>query len=147
MEYLGYGTQLTVDIYQAAGHRLLDTKVMLELLDDLASEIETGDEGRLSAEYSDTDGSSAALLCSESQFYLHFFPDSLMAHFRVFTRRDVGLSPLMARFRSHLESSRFDGQISTVSKIARHDEQHVKRVLAGDRSYARARFEALKIGS
>lgn len=144
VEYLGYGTHLTVDVYQAAGHRLEDPEVMLELLGELAQEIETGQEARVSAQFEEQDGSSAALVCSESQFYLHFFPEARVAHFRVFTRRDVGLSALMARFRHHLHSGRFESQLSTVSKLADHNEEHARQILAGDRSYARARFKALQ---
>lgn len=146
VEHLGYGTHLTVDVYQAAGHRLEDPEVMLELLGELAREIETGQDGQVTAQFQDIDGSSAALVCPESQFYLHFFPEARLAHFRVFTRRDVGLSALMARFRHHLHTGRFESQLSTVSKLADHNEEHARQILAGDRSYTRARFEVLHSG-
>lgn len=146
MEKLGYGTQLTVHATQAPRDRLLESEQMVGLLQKLADEVDRSPDKRTVVWIDSEDGTSGVILGSESQFYIHMFPDSGTVLLRVFTRKDVPLSPLVTLFRQHFETGRFDGHISGVGKIAGTDEQELAVVLAGDRTYVRAHVEAMAGG-
>lgn len=147
MEKLGYGTQLTVHATQAARDKLLDSDQMVGLLQKLADEVDRSPDRRTVVRVDADDGVSGVVLGSESQFYVHMFPESGTVLLRIFTRKDVSLSPLVTLFRQHFETGRFDGHISGVGKIAGTDEKELATVLAGDRTYVRARVEAMAGGS
>lgn len=94
MEKLGYGTQLTVHATQAPRDRLLESEQMVGLLQKLADEVDRSPDKRTVVRIDSEDGTSGVILGSESQFYIHMFPDSGTVLLRVFTRKDVPLSPL-----------------------------------------------------
>lgn len=147
MERLGYGTHLTVDAYQAQQVGIATQQSMQKLLALLARTIENScDEEFLEAVVVTDGGLSAARLCSESQLFIHLFPEAEALSFRVFTRRNATLSPLVEMLRKHFRTGRFESHISSVSKLAAHDKSEVEAMLQGDRRYALARFETMNSG-
>src|SRR5690554_2984760 len=105
MERLGYGTHLTVDAYQAQQVGTANEQSTQELLAHLARTIESScDEEFLEAIVMTDGGLSAARLCSESQLFIHLFPAAEALSFRVFTRRNATLSPLVEMLREHFKT-------------------------------------------
>lgn len=148
MERLGYGTHLTVAAIHTQQTDALDENALLSLLAHLAASIELGcDVEFLEVAIASETGPSAARLCSESQFFIHLFPTEDSFSFRVFTRRNAGLSRVVEVLRERFGTGRFESHISSVSKLVEHDAEAVKAMLLGDRSYARARFIAVGSGS
>src|SRR5690625_3107742 len=135
METLGYGTHLTVDVFQADLSSFTGPERALELLRRLAVSIEGCTEGQLEVSATAPDGSSAAALCSESQLFLHVFPGRAVASLRIFTRLDSELAAVVETIRQEFRTGRTDSHISMVGKIVPHDPPLVEKVLLGDRGY------------
>ena len=144
MERLGYGTHLTVDAFQAQRESLADETAVRQLLVELASVMESNcGEDFLEQVVRVDDGYSVARLCSESQLFIHLFPQSETLSCRVFTRRNASLGPVVDKLREHFQTGRFQSHLSSVSKVADHSEDAVRRMLQGDRRYSQARFDAV----
>lgn len=143
MESLGYGTHVTVDAFEAAETRLLEEGQSTALLQSLVRELENDDSEQLSVVLNTSDGSSVGLLQGESQLFMHVFPAERRVNLRLFTRRDVPVSPMLLSLRQRFATSRFESHISGVSKLAGFSDESVRQVLMGDRSYARSRFQYL----
>lgn len=146
METLGYGTHLTVDVSQADLSEFASPVEALSLLRQLALAIEGCTDGLLEVPLSAADGSSAAILCSESQLFMHVFPDRSTASLRIFTRLDSALAAVVETIRKTLRTGRTDSHISMVSRLVPNDAEVVGKVLAGDRGYTLARLEAISSG-
>lgn len=147
MERLGYGTHLTVEAFQAQQDLLKDESAVRRLLIDLAAVMETNCvEEFLEELVHAEDGFSVARLCSESQLFIHLFPDLGILSCRVFTRRKANLTPIVETLREHFRTGRFESHVSSVSKLAESESGALKAMLQGDRRYARARFDAVSNG-
>src|SRR5690554_4567671 len=118
MESLGYGTQFTVDGFQAAQKHLAEPETLQQLLQLIADQLEPCNVNPLEAMVVNTDGVSAALLSCESQLLLHAFPAARAVTLQVFTRRDLPLSGLMSLMRERLSAGRFESHLGNVSKVA-----------------------------
>ncbi len=147
MESLGYGTHVTVDAFEAAEPKLLVEGQPISLLQLLMQELEGGSSEQLAVEFPTADGSSAGLLQGETQLFLHVFPAERRVSMRLFTRRDVPVSPLLLLLRQQFATSRFESHMSSVSKLVDANESAVKELLAGDRAFALSRFQYLSRGS
>jgi len=147
MESLGYGTHVTLDAFEAATVQSQADGQVTDLLRSLVNHLESEDTGQLTVDLAAADGVSAALLQGESQLFIHLFPADRRVSLRLFTRRDVPVSPLLLAFRQRWNTSRFESHISSISKVVEFNEAAMRTMLEGDRSYARARFAYLHRGS
>lgn len=134
---------MTVDAFEASDSGLLEGGQIAALLRLLVQELETADSDQLEMALSAEDGSSAGLLQGETELFMHVFPSERRVNLRLFTRRDVPVSPLMLLLRKQFATSRFESHITGVSKVVDHSEAAMQQLLAGDRSYARSRFQYL----
>ncbi|HLR47183.1 MAG TPA: S-adenosylmethionine decarboxylase [Deinococcales bacterium] len=143
METLGYGTHLTVDVFQADLSEFVAPEQVLELLRELAASIESGANEVLEVPVVAADGSSVAVLGSESQLFMHVFPGKSTASLRIFTRLDSTLAAVIETIREKFRTGRTESHVSMVSKVVPRERQLVETVLRGDRGYVLARLEAI----
>ncbi len=142
MESLGYGTYLTVTGFLASAEALADPDKVPALLHRLASALEPDKVVISELTAVSQDGMSAALLCVETQLAVHAFPNLRQLSLHVFTRRDVPHSILYQLLKDDFLVGRVESHLSNVGRVAPESKDELRRMLIGDRDYARARLRS-----
>ncbi len=143
-EAMTYGTHIVLDGFRADPQALGDSGTVREVLEGLGRTLEPETEAYIQVFGFDNGpppGSSGAAILQESGLALHLFPDTTKLTLRVFSRHNVRLEAVTALLSSRYGVGRFETQIRNRSRPIPREEKLLRRVLCGDRTYARLRLE------
>lgn len=143
-EAMTYGTHIVLDGFRANPQALGDSDTVREVLEGLGRTLESETKAYIqvfSFDNGPSPGSSGAAILQESGLALHLFPDASKLTLRVFSRHNVRLEAVTALLSSRYGVGRFETQIRNRSRPIPREEKLLRRVLCGDRTYARLRLE------
>lgn len=136
-----YGRRFIVDAFHPGNWERVGRDEVEAYLAELNDLLEGGRRPGSTVLVEDSDGFTAGLLGSEAHAVLHLFPALGTMSLQVFSRRDVMLSDLTRNLSQRFGVGRFESHLGNATKALPKDSERLKRVLAGDRSYARVRLE------
>ena len=140
-EAMTYGTHIVLGGFRADPQAPGDSDTVLE---GLGRTLESKTEAYIQVFGSDngpSPRSSGAATFQESGLALHLLPDASKLTLRVFSRHNVRLGEVAALLSSRYGVGRFETQIRNRSRPIPREERVLRRVLCGDRIYARLRLE------
>lgn len=143
-EAMTYGTHIVLDGFRADPQALGDSDMVREVLEGLGRTLESETEAYIQVfgfDNGPSPGSSGAAILQELGLALHLFPDASKLTLRVFSRHNVRLGEVAALLSSRYGVGRFETQIRNRSRPIPREKRMLRRVLCGDRTYARLRLE------
>lgn len=142
-EAMTYGTHIVLDGFRADPQALGDSDMVREVLEGLERTLEPETEAYILFGFDNgpSPGSSGAATLQESGLALHLFPDASKLTLQVFSRHNVRLGEVTALLSSRYRVGRFETQIRNRSRPIPREKRMLRRVLCGDRTYARLRLE------
>jgi S-adenosylmethionine decarboxylase len=140
MDTLDYGRRFIVDGTRPGAWPPLDRTDVEAYLLQLHDQLEGGRVPTITQLVEDVDGFSAAACGAEAHVVLHLFPALGYVSLQVFSRRDVLLSDMTRNLGQHFGVGRFESHLGNATKSLPKEPERLRRVLAGDRDYARIRL-------
>jgi|GEM_PF-2805691 len=141
MDALEYGRRLTIDAFRPGADLSPTEEEVTDYLRELYTQLENARRDRSLLVISDETGLSGAITGAESNVSIHIFPSLGALTLKVLTRRDVLLSQLTGSLGARFDVGKFESHLSNVARAMPDEPERLRRVLMGDRSYARARLD------
>jgi hypothetical protein len=140
MDTLDYGRRFIVDAGRPGAWPVLDDEEVQAYLLQLHDLLEGGRSPTVTLLVKDADGFTAAACGAEAHVVLHLFTALGSVSLQVFSRRDVLLSDLTRNLGQRFGVGRFESYLGNATKSLPTEPERLRRVLEGDRAYARIRL-------
>lgn len=140
MDILDYGRRFTIDARRPANRSGEPSQQVEGYLLQLHSLLEGDHAPNLLVTVAGGDGVSAAVRGAEAHAVVHLFESIGALSLQVFSRRDVLLSDITRGLSERFGVGRFDSHLDNVSRALPKDEGPLRRMIMGDRDYARIRL-------
>lgn len=137
---IDYGRRFVVDASRPKPWLPVGRDDVEAYLAELNEVLEGGRKPVVSMVVEEEDGFSAGVLGHEAHVVLHLFPALGGLSLQVLSRRDVLLSDLTRSLGQRFGVGRFESHLGQATKSLPKEQDRLRRVLAGDRAYARVRL-------
>ncbi len=145
---LGFGTHLILDGFRADAERLSDPDHIEGVLRELVVLTAGGDAAAAEViaytpDAGPSEGRSAAIVRAELYLAVHTFPAMRKLTLDLFSTRTVPVEAVSAAFRTRFGVGRQESAVHGRGRLLPVEAESLRRVLRGDRDYARLRLRDL----